>query len=71
MIAKDKVVSLILYCSALLYLSALYFVFWKIQQGIIDEAMHNRTIVYMIPHSVAKKSKTVQRYIDKIYSECL
>jgi hypothetical protein len=71
MIANDQVVSLILYCAALFYLLALYFIFWKIQSGIIDGAKHNRSIVYMIPHSVAKKSKNVQRYVDKIYTECV
>jgi hypothetical protein len=61
MIETDEIVSLVLYSAALIYLLALYFIFWKIQQGLIDGAMHNRSIVYMIPHAVAKKSKTVQR----------
>jgi hypothetical protein len=70
-ILDDEIISLAIYCAALFYILSLHFIFWKIQQGLIDGAMHNRSIVYMIPHGVAKKSKTVQRYVDRIYSECV
>jgi hypothetical protein len=70
--SNGRLVDCILYGMSLVYLIFLYaFVFRRIRSQIEDSAAHNRSVIFMIPESIAKKNGDVMSYINRIYGGIL
>jgi hypothetical protein len=66
--SSGRLIDVILYALSLVYLIGLYvFVFRRIRSQIEDSAAHNRSVIFMIPESIAKKNGDVMAYINQIY----